>query len=95
MVLLFSGISGLDLCLPNCTWVDHHEEMLHLMDAGTDMGVRYNVDNFESEVKEKDIVVLSRVQNDQKIYVNQLRPLYQAILPIIDRHSSVRIEKTH
>ncbi|CAF0809451.1 unnamed protein product [Adineta steineri] len=37
-----AGISGLDLCLPNCTWVDSYEELLHPIDAGTDMGVRYN-----------------------------------------------------
>jgi hypothetical protein len=40
-----TGVSGLDLCLPNCTWVDHYEESLHPIDAGTDMGVRYNVNN--------------------------------------------------
>jgi hypothetical protein len=40
-----AGVSGLDLCLPNCTWVDHYEESLHAIDAGTDMGVRYNVNN--------------------------------------------------
>lgn len=38
-----SGVSGLDLCLPNCTWLDGYEELLHPIDAGTDMGVRYNV----------------------------------------------------
>lgn len=43
--LLYLGISGLDLCLPNCTWIDHYEESLHPIDAGTDMGVRYNVNN--------------------------------------------------
>jgi len=37
-----AGVSGLDLCLPNCTWLDSYEEMLHPIDAGTDMGVRYN-----------------------------------------------------
>ncbi|CAF1011801.1 unnamed protein product [Adineta ricciae] len=37
-----AGVSGLDLCLPNCTWLDSYEELLHPFDAGTDMGVRYN-----------------------------------------------------
>ncbi|CAF0865986.1 unnamed protein product [Rotaria sordida] len=37
-----TGVSGLDLCLPNCTWLDNYEELLHPIDAGTDMGVRYD-----------------------------------------------------
>ncbi len=45
MKFAFLGVSGLDLCLPNCTWIDHYEELLHPIDAGTDMGVRYNVNN--------------------------------------------------
>ncbi|CAF2347511.1 unnamed protein product [Rotaria sp. Silwood2] len=36
------GVSDLDLCLPNCTWLDNYEELLHPIHAGTDMGVRYN-----------------------------------------------------
>ena len=40
------GVSGLDLCLPNCTWIDHYEESLYPIDAGTDRGIRYNVDSF-------------------------------------------------
>ena len=44
--LTMLGVSGLDLCLPNCTWIDHYEESLYPIDAGTDRGIRYNVDNF-------------------------------------------------
>ncbi|CAF3884016.1 unnamed protein product [Rotaria sp. Silwood1] len=37
-----TGVSALDLCLPNCTWLDNYEELHHPIDAGTDMGVRYD-----------------------------------------------------
>ncbi len=55
--ILFLGVSGLDLCLPNCTWMDHYEELLHPIDAGTDMGVRYNVNNF-NRIKKENFVDL-------------------------------------
>ncbi len=38
-----SGVSRLNLCLSNCTWMDEYEEDLYLIDAGTDSGVSYNV----------------------------------------------------
>ncbi|CAF4518538.1 unnamed protein product, partial [Rotaria magnacalcarata] len=37
-------VSALDLCRPDCTWMDSYEELLHPIDAGTDMGIRYDVD---------------------------------------------------
>lgn len=36
------GTSKLNLCLPDCTWVDSYEEDLYLIDAGTDDGVSFN-----------------------------------------------------
>ena len=38
-----SGVSNLNLCLPNCTWIDEYSEELYLFDAGTDSGLSYNV----------------------------------------------------
>ena len=31
------------MCLPDCTWMDSHEEDLFPFDAGTDSGISYNV----------------------------------------------------
>ena len=37
------GASKLNLCLPNCTWVENYIEDLYLFDAGTDSVLSYNV----------------------------------------------------
>jgi hypothetical protein len=69
--------------------MDNYEELLHPIDAGTDMGVRYNVNNFIFKRIKKEKFCLSRVQNDQKIHVNQLYQFSPVILQIIDHHFSV------
>ncbi|XP_055906026.1 spondin-1 [Eupeodes corollae] len=35
------GVSGLELCLPNCSWVEHKIHNLYPWDAGTDSGPSY------------------------------------------------------
>ncbi|CAD7088135.1 unnamed protein product [Hermetia illucens] len=35
------GVSGLELCLPNCTWVEYKAHNLYPWDAGTDSGPTY------------------------------------------------------
>ncbi|XP_034240529.1 spondin-1-like [Thrips palmi] len=35
------GVSGLELCLANCSWVDHVQLNLYPFDAGTDSGLTY------------------------------------------------------
>ncbi|KAG8330790.1 Spondin-1 [Homalodisca vitripennis] len=35
------GVSGLDLCLPNCTWIPNKVIDLYPYDAGTDNGITY------------------------------------------------------
>ncbi|CAF1379781.1 unnamed protein product [Rotaria sordida] len=35
-------VSVLDLCLPNCTWLDNYEELHNPIDAGTDIGIQYD-----------------------------------------------------
>lgn len=39
----FVGISGLELCLPNCNWITNKTINLYPWDAGIDSGVTYNV----------------------------------------------------
>ncbi|XP_026668005.1 spondin-1 isoform X4 [Ceratina calcarata] len=35
------GVSGLELCLEDCTWIEHKELNLYPYDAGTDSGITY------------------------------------------------------
>ena len=35
------GVSALEMCLTNCTWLDHKELYLYPWDAGVDDGVSY------------------------------------------------------
>ncbi|KAG5337853.1 SPON1 protein, partial [Acromyrmex heyeri] len=37
----FVGVSGLELCLPNCSWIEHKQLNLYPYDAGTDDGITY------------------------------------------------------
>ncbi|KYN37274.1 Spondin-1 [Trachymyrmex septentrionalis] len=37
----FVGVSGLELCLPNCSWIEHKQLNLYPFDAGTDDGITY------------------------------------------------------
>lgn len=37
------GVSGLDLCLPDCSWVENKVIDLYPYDAGTDSGITYMV----------------------------------------------------
>lgn len=39
----FVGVSGLELCLPNCTWIESKVLDLYPWDAGTDSGATYIV----------------------------------------------------
>lgn len=39
----FVGVSGLNLCLPNCTWLDNKLINLYPWDGGTDAGYTYTV----------------------------------------------------
>lgn len=37
------GVASLDLCLPNCTWIENKVINLYPFDAGTDSGPSYTV----------------------------------------------------
>jgi hypothetical protein len=39
----FVGVSGFDLCLSNCTWMEDASFDLFPYDAGTDSGITYMV----------------------------------------------------
>ena len=45
------GVSGLELCLPNCTWVENKELFLYPWDAGVDSGISYESPDSPSEPK--------------------------------------------
>lgn len=42
------GVSGLELCLPNCSWVENKVHNLYPWDAGTDSGPSYMVSGLDS-----------------------------------------------
>lgn len=37
------GVNSINLCLPNCTWVEQYSEDLYPLDAGIDSGMKYTV----------------------------------------------------
>ncbi|KAI5744925.1 hypothetical protein M8J76_006685 [Diaphorina citri] len=47
------GVSGLNLCLPNCTWIEGQVIDLYPYDAGTDNGVSYMSINIPAVPQEK------------------------------------------
>ncbi|XP_011694985.1 PREDICTED: spondin-1 isoform X3 [Wasmannia auropunctata] len=48
----FVGVSGLELCLPNCTWVEHKQLNLYPYDAGTDNGISYMSNDSRTDPQE-------------------------------------------
>lgn len=54
----FVGVSGLELCLPNCTWIENKVLELYPWDAGTDSGATYIV---------SIIMVWSQIESNQSI----------------------------
>lgn len=50
----FVGVSGLELCLENCSWVEHKELNLYPVDAGTDDGVTY--ESIDKETEPRDVI---------------------------------------
>ncbi|CAH1390074.1 unnamed protein product [Nezara viridula] len=47
------GVSGLELCLSNCTWVETYVRNLYPWDAGTDSGVTYLSPDNKTEPKDR------------------------------------------
>ena len=45
------GVSGLELCRPNCSWVENKELFLYPWDSGVDSGISYESPDSPSEPK--------------------------------------------
>ncbi|OXU21106.1 hypothetical protein TSAR_012227 [Trichomalopsis sarcophagae] len=50
----FVGVSGLELCLSNCSWIEHKELNLYPIDAGTDDGITY--ESVDAETEPRDVI---------------------------------------
>ncbi|CAF0721201.1 unnamed protein product, partial [Brachionus calyciflorus] len=62
----FSGVSKLNLCRPDCTWIEEYEEDLMPIDAGTDSGLSYNSPNKPTNPQEKIRKITSTFPNNPK-----------------------------
>ncbi|KAJ9594398.1 hypothetical protein L9F63_014188, partial [Diploptera punctata] len=60
------GVSGLELCLWNCSWVDHKVLNLYPWDAGTDNGVTYISPDMPTTPREPIRRITSSYPNDPK-----------------------------
>ena len=45
------GVSGLEMCRANCSWVENKELFLYPWDAGVDSGISYESPDSPSEPK--------------------------------------------
>ncbi|XP_077276011.1 spondin-1 isoform X1 [Temnothorax americanus] len=62
----FVGVSGLELCLPNCSWIEHKELNLYPYDAGTDDGITYVSPDSPTEPQEPIRRITSTYPNDSR-----------------------------
>nr|XP_050869660.1 spondin-1 isoform X3 [Vespula vulgaris] len=60
------GVSGLELCLTNCSWIEHKELNLYPYDAGTDDGITYLSPNSPTEPQEPIRRITSNYPNDSR-----------------------------
>ncbi|XP_033360930.1 spondin-1 isoform X1 [Bombus vosnesenskii] len=60
------GVSGLELCLDSCTWIEHKELNLYPYDAGTDNGITYLSPDSPTEPQEPIRRITSSYPNDSK-----------------------------
>ncbi|XP_072746118.1 spondin-1 isoform X2 [Anoplolepis gracilipes] len=60
------GVSGLELCLPNCSWIIHKELNLYPYDAGTDDGITYLSADSPTEPQEPIRRITSTYPNDSR-----------------------------
>ncbi|KAK2588182.1 hypothetical protein KPH14_004223 [Odynerus spinipes] len=60
------GVSGLELCLTNCSWVEHKELNLYPYDVGTDNGITYLSPNSPTEPQEPIRRITSSYPNDSR-----------------------------
>ncbi|CAL1678080.1 unnamed protein product [Lasius platythorax] len=60
------GVSGLELCLPNCSWLIRKELNLYPYDAGTDDGITYLSPDSPTEPQEPIRRITSTFPNDSR-----------------------------
>ncbi|XP_031770909.1 spondin-1 isoform X4 [Apis florea] len=60
------GVSGLELCLSNCSWIEHKELNLYPYDAGTDNGITYLSPDSPTEPQEPIHRITSSYPNDSR-----------------------------
>ncbi|KAK7086885.1 Spondin-1 [Halocaridina rubra] len=60
------GVSALELCLRNCSWVDQKTLNLYPWDAGTDSGITYDSANAPTIPREKIRRITNSYPNDPK-----------------------------
>lgn len=60
------GVSGLELCLQNCSWIEHKELNLYPYDAGTDDGITYMSPKSPSEPQQPIQRISSTFPNDPR-----------------------------
>ncbi|KZC07757.1 Spondin-1 [Dufourea novaeangliae] len=60
------GVSGLELCLSNRSWIEHKELNLYPYDAGTDDGITYLSPDAESDPQEPIRRITSTYPNDSR-----------------------------
>lgn len=60
------GVSGLELCLDDCTWIEHKELNLYPYDAGTDDGITYLSPDSPTDPQEPIRRITSSYPNDSR-----------------------------
>ncbi|XP_029663051.1 spondin-1 isoform X3 [Formica exsecta] len=60
------GVSGLELCLPNCSWIIRKEYNLYPYDAGTDDGITYLSPDLPTDPPEPIRRITSTYPNDSR-----------------------------
>ncbi|XP_012230745.1 spondin-1 isoform X2 [Linepithema humile] len=60
------GVDGLELCLPNCSWIEHKELNLYPYDAGTDDGITYLSPDSPTDPQEPIRRITSTYPNDSR-----------------------------
>ncbi|KAF3428739.1 hypothetical protein E2986_10824 [Frieseomelitta varia] len=68
------GVSGLELCLANCSWIEHKELNLYPYDAGTDDGITYLSPDSPTEPQESIRRITSSYPNDSRSPNGERKP---------------------
>ncbi|XP_021918069.1 spondin-1-like isoform X3 [Zootermopsis nevadensis] len=76
------GVSRLELCLRNCSWVEHKVLNLYPYDAGTDSGIAYISPDMPTKPRETIRNITSTYPNDPKspFYGEEMKPLARLYL---------------